>query len=215
VSIFFGLGGNQMKKVVIVSGCRTPTGRLMGAISTLTAPQLAAPVITEAVRRGGIIPSQVDEVIFGNVISAGIGQNPSRQAVILAGLPEKTAAMTVNKVCASGMKATALAAQSIMLGEADIIVAGGMESMSNAPYLLPEMRRGKGYGNATASDAMIRDGLWDSYNDEHMGTLCELTVEKYGSRGRCRTFSLLRATGKDLQQPMAGCLLRNWLSLMC
>jgi acetyl-CoA C-acetyltransferase len=146
----------------------------------LTAPQLAAPVITEAVRRGGIIPSQVDEVIFGNVISAGIGQNPSRQAVILAGLPEKTAAMTVNKVCASGMKATALAAQSIMLGEADIIVAGGMESMSNAPYLLPEMRRGKGYGNATASDAMIRDGLWDSYNDEHMGTLCELTVEKYG-----------------------------------
>lgn len=169
-----------MKKVVFVSGCRTPTGRLMGAISSLTAPQLAAPVINEAVRRGGIRPSQIDEVIFGNVITAGTGQNPARQAAILAGLPEKTAAVTVNKVCASGMKAIAMAAQSIMLGETDIVVAGGMESMSNAPYLLPEMRRGKGYGDATAVDAMIRDGLWDCYNDAHMGTLCELTVKKYG-----------------------------------
>lgn len=168
-----------MKKVVIVSACRTPTGRIMGVLTSLTAPQLAAPVIAGAVKRGGIRPSQVDEVILGNVISAGIGQSPARQAAILAGLPNKTAAVSVNKVCASGMKAIALAAQSILLGEADIVVAGGMESMSNAPFLLPEMRHGKGCGDTAAVDAMIRDGLWDCYNDAHMGTLCELTVKKY------------------------------------
>jgi acetyl-CoA C-acetyltransferase len=168
-----------MKKVVIVSACRTPTGRLMGSLSTMTAPQLGAQVITCAVELGGILPFQVDEVIFGNVLSAGIGQSPARQAAILAGLPNKTAAMTVNKVCASGMKAIALAAQSILLGESDIVVAGGMESMSNAPFLLPEMRRGKSFGNSAAVDAMIRDGLWDCYSDAHMGTLCELTVKKH------------------------------------
>ncbi len=168
-----------MKKVVIVSACRTPTGRLMGALSTLTAPQLAAPVIAGTIELGGIQPSRVDEVILGNVISAGIGQSPARQAAILAGLPKKTAAVTVNMVCASGMKAIALAAQSILLGEADIVVAGGMESMSNAPFLLPEMRAGKGCGDTAAVDAMIRDGLWDCYNDAHMGTLCELTVKKH------------------------------------
>ncbi|HTP64806.1 MAG TPA: thiolase family protein [Geobacteraceae bacterium] len=167
-----------MKRVVIVSACRTPTGRFMGGLSALSAPQLAAPVIAEAVRRGGIPPAQVDEVILGNVISAGIGQSPARQAAILAGLPKKTAAVTVNKVCASGMKAIALAAQSIMLGEARIIVAGGMESMSKAPYLLPEMRGGKGYGDGQAVDAMVLDGLWDPYYDSHMGTLCEATVKK-------------------------------------
>jgi acetyl-CoA C-acetyltransferase len=151
----------------------------MGALFALTAPQLGAQVIACAVERGGICASQVDEVIFGNVISAGIGQSPARQAAILAGLPNRTAALTVNKVCASGMKAIALAAQSIMLGESDIVVAGGMESMSNAPFLLPEMRRGKGFGNTAAVDALIRDGLWDCYNDAHMGTLCELTVKKH------------------------------------
>ncbi len=168
-----------MKKVVVVSACRTPTGRLMGGLSHLTAPQLAAPAIAEAVGRAGIRPAQVDEVILGNVVSAGVGQSPARQAAIMAGLPVKTAAVTVNKVCASGMKALALASQAIMLGEARIIVAGGMESMSNAPYLLPEMRAGKGYGDGAAVDAMIRDGLWDCYNDGHMGTLCELTVKKH------------------------------------
>ncbi len=168
-----------MKRVVVVSACRTPTGRLMGGLSSLTAPRLAAPVITEAVRRAGIRPAQVDEVILGNVVSAGMGQSPARQATIMAGLPVKTAAVTVNKVCASGMKALALAGQAIMLGEARIIVAGGMESMSNAPYLLPEMRGGKGYGDGADIDAMIRDGLCDCYNDGHMGTLCELTVKKH------------------------------------
>lgn len=167
-----------MEKVVIVSALRSPSGRLLGELSPLSAPQLAAQVIAEAVRQGGIPPSRVDEVIMGNVVAAGIGQNPARQAALLAGLPDKTAAVTVNKVCASGMKAVALAAQAIMIGEAGIVVAGGMESMSNAPYLLPEMRRGTGYGDVTAVDSMIRDGLWDCYNQAHMGSLCELTVKK-------------------------------------
>jgi acetyl-CoA C-acetyltransferase len=131
------------------------------------------------VRRAGIRPGRVDEVILGNVISAGVGQSPARQAAMLAGLSEKTAAVTINKVCASGMKAVALAAQSIILGESDIVVAGGLESMSNAPFLLPEMRRGKSCGDSSAVDALVFDGLWDCYNKAHMGTLCELTVKKY------------------------------------
>ena len=173
-----GSGEMEMEKPVIVSALRTPVGKLLGVLSPLSAPQLAATVITEVVRQGGIRLSRVDEVIMGNVIAAGIGQSPARQAAILAGLSEKTAAVTVNKVCASGMKAVALGAQAIMLGEAEVVVAGGMESMSNAPFLLPEMRRGKSFGNAAAVDAMIRDGLWDCYNQAHMGTLCELTVKK-------------------------------------
>lgn len=168
-----------MEKPVIVSALRTPSGKLLGALSPLSAPQLAAQVITNVVRQGGVGLSQVDEVIMGNVIAAGIGQNPARQAALLAGLSEKTAAVTVNKVCASGMKAVALGAQAIMLGEAEVVVCGGMESMSSAPFLLPEMRRGKSFGNAAAVDAMIHDGLWDCYNQAHMGTLCELTVKKH------------------------------------
>lgn len=167
-----------MDKAVIVGALRTPSGRLLGQLSPLSAPRLAAQVIAALVRQSGIRPALVDEVIMGNVISAGIGQNPARQAAILAGLPDKTAAVTVNKVCASGMKGVALAAQAVMLGEAEVVVAGGMESMSNAPYLLPEMRRGKGYGDGAAVDAMIHDGLWDCYNQAHMGTLCELTAKK-------------------------------------
>lgn len=146
----------------------------------MSAPQLGGRVIAEAVARAGISPAQVDEVIMGNVISAGVGQNPARQAALLAGLPRKTAALTVNKVCASGMKAVALACQAIQLGEAETVVAGGMESMSNAPYLLRDMRRGKGYGNGEAVDAMICDGLWDTVYQAHMGKLCELTVKKFG-----------------------------------
>ncbi len=168
-----------MNRAVIVSACRTPTGRLLGKLSAFTAAQMAAPVIAEVVRRTGIGPGKVDEVIFGNVISAGTGQNPARQAAMLAGLSKKTAAFTVNKVCASGMKAVVLAAQSIILGDSDIVVAGGMESMSNAPFLLPEMRRGKICGDSAAVDALILDGLWDCYNKAHMGTLCELTVKKH------------------------------------
>ncbi|HEX9024820.1 MAG TPA: beta-ketoacyl synthase N-terminal-like domain-containing protein, partial [Geobacteraceae bacterium] len=164
-----------MNKVVIVSACRTPSGRLMGALSSLSAPQLGARAVAAVISRAGIRPALVEEVILGNVVSAGTGQSPARQAAILAGLPARTAALTVNKVCASGMKAIALAAQAIMLGESRFIVAGGMESMSNAPFLLPEMRRGKSYGDGVAVDALIRDGLWDCYYDGHMGTLCEAT----------------------------------------
>ncbi|HYS42715.1 MAG TPA: beta-ketoacyl synthase N-terminal-like domain-containing protein, partial [Geobacteraceae bacterium] len=139
-----------MGKPVIVSALRTPSGKLLGGLSPLSAPQLAAQVISRVVGQGGIGLSQVDEVIMGNVVAAGIGQNPARQAALLAGLSEKTAAVTVNKVCASGMKAVALGAQAIMLGEAEVVVCGGMESMSSAPFLLPEMRRGKSFGNAAA-----------------------------------------------------------------
>jgi acetyl-CoA C-acetyltransferase len=168
-----------METVVVVTACRTPAGRLLGQLSPLSAPQLAARVIAEAVRRAGIKPSLVDEVILGHVVAAGCGQNPARQATLAAGLPPKTPAFTVDKVCASGMKAVALGAQAIRLGEAEVVVAGGMESMSNAPHLLPEMRHGRRYGNGTTVDAMLNDGLWDPYHQAHMGSLCELTVKKY------------------------------------
>lgn len=168
-----------MENVLIIGAYRSPSGKLLGKLSTLTAPALAAVVIEEALKRCSIRPTHVDEVILGNVISAAIGQNPARQAALLAGLPETVAAFTVNKVCASGMKAVALGAQAIMLGEAEVIVAGGMESMSNAPFLLTEMRRGKRYGDATVVDSMIWDGLMDCYYKSHMGTLCESTVKRY------------------------------------
>ncbi len=169
-----------VERVAIVSACRTPVGRLLGGLSSLSAPQLGGRVIAEVVARSGIPSSRVNEVIMGNVISAGVGQNPARQAALLAGVSRTTASLTVNKVCASGMKAVALACQAIMLGGAEAVVAGGMESMSNAPYLLREMRRGKGYGNGEAVDAMLCDGLWDPGYRTHMGELCELTVKKYG-----------------------------------
>ncbi len=168
-----------MENVLIIGAYRSPTGRLLGKLSSLTAPELAAIVIEDALKRCEIRPPRVDEVIMGNVLSAGIGQNPARQAALLAGLPNTAAACTVNKVCASGMKAVALGAQAIMLGEAEIIVAGGMESMSNAPFLLTEMRSGKRYGDSAAIDSMIQDGLMDCYNHAHMGALCEATVDRY------------------------------------
>ncbi|MBI5886058.1 MAG: thiolase family protein [Deltaproteobacteria bacterium] len=169
-----------MEECVIVGARRTPCGRFMGALSNLSAPELAAAVIKALVNDAGLLRSSVDEVILGNVVSAGLGQNPARQAAVLAGLSVSTAALTVNKVCASGMKAVALGAQAVMLGEADCVIAGGMESMSNAPFISTEMRRGKRYGDAALIDAMLRDGLMDCYNEAHMGGLCELTVKKYG-----------------------------------
>lgn len=168
-----------MENVVIVNAYRTPNARLLGTLSKLTAPQLCSKVVEKVVRSPGKKSFLVDEVIMGNVISAGTGQNPARQAALLAGLPESVPALTVNKVCASGLKAVALAAQAIRLGEADTIVAGGMESMSNAPFLLKGMRRGKRLGHSEIIDSMVWDGLWDSFYDVHMGTLCEYTVEKY------------------------------------
>jgi acetyl-CoA C-acetyltransferase len=166
--------------VVILSGCRTPVGKFQGSLSDLSAPQLGAIVVREAVRRAGIEPAQVDECIMGNVVSAGLGQNPARQAAIFAGLSPATGAMTINKVCGSGLKSVALAAQAVETGNSSIVVAGGMESMTNAPYLLPQARRGYRLGNAQIVDSMVHDGLWDVYNDYHMGITGENVAEKYG-----------------------------------
>ena len=154
--------------VVIISGCRTPVGKFQGSLSDLSATQLGAIVVREAVKRAGVEPSQVDECIMGNVISAGLGQNPARQAAIFGGLSPEVGAMTVNKVCGSGLKAVALASQAIQTGDSTLVVAGGMESMTNAPYLLPQARKGLRLGDAQIVDSMIRDGLWDVYNDYHM-----------------------------------------------
>src|SRR6266550_8274490 len=166
--------------VVIISGCRTPVGKFQGSLSDLTAPQLGAIVVREAVKRANIESRQVDECIMGNVISAGLGQNPARQAAILGGLPPEVGAMTINKVCGSGLKAVALAAQAVQTGNSTIVVAGGMESMTNAPYLLPQARKGYRLGNSTIVDSMVHDGLWDIYNDYHMGITGENVAEKYG-----------------------------------
>jgi len=165
---------------VILSGCRTPVGKFQGSLSDFRAPQLGAIVVREAVKRVGIDPAQVDECIMGNVVSAGLGQNPARQAAIFGGLSPATGAMTINKVCGSGLKSVALAAQAVQTGNSSIVVAGGMESMTNAPYLLPQARKGYRLGNAQIVDSMVHDGLWDIYNDYHMGITGENVAEKYG-----------------------------------
>src|SRR4249920_1004859 len=154
---------------VIVSAVRTPTGKFLGALKVFTAPQLGALVVAEAVRRAGIDPAIVDECIMGNVVSAGLGQNPARQAALRGGLPDHVAALTINKVCGSGLKAVMLASQAVATGDIDVAVAGGMESMSNCPYLLPRVREGLRMGNGEVVDSMIFDGLWDAYSDFHMG----------------------------------------------
>src|SRR5436189_4423420 len=166
--------------VVIISACRTPVGKFQGSLSDLSAPQLRAIVVREAVLRAKIDPKQVDECIMGNVVSAGLGQNPARQAALFGGLPPEVGAMTINKVCGSGLKAVALAAQAIQTGNASIVVAGGMESMTNAPYLLPNARKGYRLGNGQIVDSMVHDGLWEIYNDYHMGNTGENVAEKYG-----------------------------------
>ncbi len=166
--------------VVIISGCRTPVGKFQGSLSDFSAPQLGAMVVREAVKRANLNPDQIDECIMGNVVSAGLGQNPARQAAIFGGLSPATGAMTINKVCGSGLKAVALAAQAIQTGNSSIVVAGGMESMTNAPYLLPQARKGYRLGNGQVIDSMVQDGLWDVYNDYHMGITGENVAEKYG-----------------------------------
>jgi acetyl-CoA C-acetyltransferase len=165
---------------VIISGVRTPIGKFQGSLSEISAPKLGALVVKEAVLRAKLKPEQVDECIMGNVVSAGLGQNPARQAAIFGGLPPEVGAMTVNKVCGSGLKAVALAAQAVQTGNSDIVVAGGMESMTNAPYLLPQARKGYRLGNAQIIDSMVQDGLWDVYNNYHMGITGENVAEKYG-----------------------------------
>ena len=169
-----------MTEVVIASACRTAIGKFGGSLKTIPAVDLGATVIKEAVNRAGIQPEQVDEVIFGNVITAGLGQNPARQASIKAGLPVETTAMTINIVCGSGLKAVALAANQIKAGEADIVVAGGMENMSAAPYAVPAARWGARMNNTTMVDTTVNDGLWDAFNDVHMGITAENIAEKYG-----------------------------------
>jgi acetyl-CoA C-acetyltransferase len=167
-----------MNDVVIASSCRTPIGSFRGILSSLPAPRLGALVIQDALRRAKVAPDQVDEVIMGNVISAGVGQAPARQAAIFAGLPTSVQCMTVNKVCGSGLKAVMLAAQAVMLGDAELVVAGGMESMSNAPYLLDKAREGYRMGNAELVDALIKDGLLDVYNNFLMGNAAELCAKE-------------------------------------
>jgi acetyl-CoA C-acetyltransferase len=168
-----------MAEAVIVSAVRTPIGKFMGALSSLRATELGAIAIREAVARAGIEAAVVDEVIMGHVLTAGCGQNPARQAARGAGIPDSVGSFTVNKVCGSGLKAVMLAAQAIRAGDAEVIVAGGQESMSRAPYLLPEAREGVRLGHGKLLDAMIQDGLWDVYNDFHMGMTAELVADKY------------------------------------
>ncbi len=180
-----------MREAVSISAVRTAIGKFQGALAPLSAVDLGACVVREAVRRAGIEPGQVDEIIMGNVVSAGLGQNPARQAGLKGGLDHRVAAMTINKVCGSGLKAVALAAQGIQTGNAEIVVAGGMESMTNAPFLLPQFRQGHRIGNAQVIDAMIHDGLWDAYENFHMGMTAELVAEKYQiSRQRQDEFAL-------------------------
>jgi acetyl-CoA C-acetyltransferase len=169
-----------MEDVVIVSAVRTPIGKFQGSLSDLSAPQLGSIVVREAVKRAGIDPNSVDECIMGNVVSAGLGQNPARQAALGGGLSSSVAAMTINKVCGSGLKAVALGQQAIQTGNSEIVVAGGMESMTNAPYLLPQARKGYRLGDNKIVDSMVHDGLWDKYNDYHMGNTGENVAEKYG-----------------------------------
>ncbi len=168
-----------MRSSVIVSAVRTPTGKFLGGLKSFTAPQLGAMVVKEAIRRAGIDPNDVDGVIMGNVVGAGLGQAPARQAAIHAGLPPKVGALTINKVCGSGLKAVMLAAQGIATGDVDIVVAGGMESMSNCPHLLKGAREGLRMGHGTLVDSMIHDGLWDAYSDFHMGCTGEIVAEKF------------------------------------
>ncbi|CDM66075.1 acetyl-CoA C-acetyltransferase [Pyrinomonas methylaliphatogenes] len=170
------LEGNE---AVIISAVRTPTGKFLGALKDFSATDLGAMVVREAVRRAGVKPEDIDEVIMGCVIQAGLGQNPARQAALKGGLPHTVSAFTVNKVCGSGLKAVMLAAQSIRSGDAAVIVAGGMESMSNAPYLLPKAREGYRMGHGTLIDAMIHDGLWCAFENYHMGNTGEVVAELY------------------------------------
>src|SRR5438477_811098 len=165
---------------VILSAVRTPIGKFQGGLGGFSAPELGAKVVAEAIRRAGLEPQQIDEAILGNVVQAGLGQNPARQAALKGGCQPRVAAMTINKVCGSGLKAVALAAQAVQLGESEIVAAGGMESMSNCPYLLPQARTGYRLGAGKLLDSMIHDGLWDAYEGLHMGMTGELVAEKYG-----------------------------------
>jgi len=170
---------SEIKEAVIISAVRTPVGKFLGALKGFRATELGAIVVREAVRRAGVSADEVDEVIMGCVIQAGLGQNPARQAALRGGLPDTVSAVTVNKVCGSGLKAIMMAAQGVQLGDTDIVVAGGMESMSNAPYLLPKAREGYRLGHGTIIDTVINDGLWCAFDDQHMGCTGEVVAERF------------------------------------
>src|SRR5213075_1588909 len=170
---------SSIKQPVIISAVRTPVGKFLGSLKALAATQLGAIVVREAVQRAGVKPEDVDEVIMGCVIQAGLGQNPARQAALGAGLPNTVSAVTVNKVCGSGLKAVMMAAQGIQLGDTDVVVAGGMESMSNAPYLLTKAREGYRLGHGKILDSVIQDGLWCAFDDQHMGCTGEVVSERF------------------------------------
>lgn len=169
----------ELNEAVIISAARTPVGKFLGSLKGFTAPQLGALVVRESVKRAGVKPEDVDEVIMGCVIQAGLGQNPARQAALNGGLPNTVSAVTVNKVCGSGLKAVMMAAQGVRLGDVDIVVAGGMESMSNAPYLMPKAREGYRLGNGELVDSMINDGLWCAFENYHMGCTGEVVADEY------------------------------------
>jgi acetyl-CoA C-acetyltransferase len=170
---------SEIKEAVIISATRTPVGKLLGSLKGFRAPELGSIVVRESLKRAGVKPEDVDEVIMGCVIQAGLGQNPARQAALGAGLPPAVSAVTVNKVCGSGLKAVMMAAQGVQLGDTEIVVAGGMESMSNAPYLVPKAREGYRLGHGELLDSMIHDGLWCAFNNYHMGCTGEVVAERF------------------------------------
>ena len=169
----------ELNEAVIISAARTPVGKFLGSLKSFSAPQLGAIVVRESVKRAGVKPEDVDEVIMGCVIQAGLGQNPARQAALKGGIPSTVSAVTVNKVCGSGLKAVMMAAQGVQLGDTELVVAGGMESMSNAPYLIPKAREGYRLGNGELIDSMINDGLWCAFENYHMGCTGEVVADEY------------------------------------
>lgn len=169
----------ELNEAVIIGAARTPVGKFLGSLKGFSAPELGAMVVRESVKRAGVKPEDVDEVIMGCVIQAGLGQNPARQAALKGGLPNTVSAVTVNKVCGSGLKAVMMAAQGIRLGDSEMVVAGGMESMSNAPYIVPKAREGYRLGNGELLDAMIHDGLWCAFDNYHMGCTGEIVADEY------------------------------------
>src|SRR5437764_11227115 len=177
--MYWGSEMSDRREAGIISAVRTPAGKFQGALKDFKATDLGAMVVREAVKRAGVQPEDVDEVIMGCVIQAGLGQNPARQAALRGGLPDAVSAVTVNKVCGSGLKAVMMAAQGVKLGDTEIVVAGGLESMSNAPYLIPKAREGYRLGHGKMLDSVIQDGLWCAFDDQHMGCTGELVAERF------------------------------------
>ena len=192
------------REVVIVGAVRTPIGSFLGTLSAVPAPRLGAVAIKAALQRAGVDPAQVDEVVMGNVLQAGVGQAPARQAALYAGLPDSTPCWTMNKVCGSGLKAVISAAQAIALGDAEVMVAGGMESMSNTPHYSKSLRTGARMGNAELVDGMVSDGLWDVYNQVHMGLCAEDCAARHGISRSAQDEYALESTRRAMEAQKKG-----------